>query len=200
MSEENKELEGDSLKPEGEGADKPKEYSESEKQLHARATRAEAKLKEIEGEIQGLKGKSEPTAEDKRELEAKQYLKNLLKETLKEEKDTEAQAKAKEEETFGNEVNNILAINTDVKRADFLKFIEDKAESYGIESIEGAMRLYKDLGNITKETSDKTKKDILGKPKLPQSEGDGISKTPPDDKGKSLWQIAQEAIQGLSKK
>ena len=76
MSEENKELEGNSQNPEG---DKPKEpeYSDSERQLYARATKAEARLKELEAQ----KPNNEQKPADK-EQEAKQYLKNLLKETL----------------------------------------------------------------------------------------------------------------------
>ena len=161
------------------------------------------KMKNLEREITTLKeGKKEGTLteEQSKELQAKQYLKGLLKETLEEEK-TAVETREKEQlESFKEQVNSILDVHTDVKKGDFLKFLEDEGDDYA--SIAAAMKGYKRLHETAKEASEKTKKDLSKKPGLPSSEGSGGGKTnyADSDKGKSMYQIAQEAAAEFFKK
>ena len=102
------------------------------------------KMKNLEREITTLKeGKKEGTLteEQSKELQAKQYLKGLLKETLEEEK-TAVETREKEQlESFKEQVNSILDVHTDVKKGDFLKFLEDEGDDYA--SISPPIKRYK---------------------------------------------------------
>lgn len=160
------------------------------------------KMKELEREISGLReAKKEGglSEEQTKELQAKTYLKNLLKETLAEERSRETQEEKEELAQFKDEVNELLSIHTDVKRDDFLTFLEEEGDDYS--SLAAAMRGYKKGNEKEKAGGEKAKQDLSRKPKLPSSEGSGGSTYDPDkDKGKSLWQIAQEAAAEFSKK
>lgn len=155
----------------------------------------------LEQEIASLKNQKRDgglSPEQEKELQAKQYLKSLLKETLAEEEKAKQEAEATELKQFEASVDEVLALNPAVKRDDFLKFIEEKSDEYGIQTPEGAMKLYLDLGKLSKDALDKAKDELRGKPKLPHHEGEGGSKQV-DDTGKSLYQIASEAIANLKK-
>ena len=133
------------------------------------------------------------TPEEKKEIDAKTYLKNLYKEVMTEEESQRKQKEEQELKTFNSEVNSALELNLEVKREDFLKFIEEKSKSYGVKSITGAMALYKDLNKSVLEAKDQGKKEILNRPKTPVNEGQSSVKS--DDTGKSFYQLAQEAKQ-----
>jgi hypothetical protein len=151
--------------------------------------------KELEQKVSSLEAKKEETPDEKKELEAKTYLKNLQKEVLKEMEEEKVRASKEELTKFNQQVEDTLVINTDVKKAEFLKFIEEEAEHYGIESVDGAMKLYRKFNDLSKEVADKTKKDISSKPKMPTHEGGG--KPAYDDGNKSLYEIANEAKKEL---
>ena len=156
--------------------------------------------KELEEKISSLETKKADgtiTSDEKKELEAKNYLKNLFKEVSKEEQEETKKAERIELESFNKEIEEIITLNPDVKKADFLKFIEVEADKYDIKSVNGAMSLYRKLEDVSKSASEKTKKDISSKPKLPTHEGGGGETY--DDKGKSLYQIANEAKKELNK-
>lgn len=138
------------------------------------------KMRDLETEISSLKTKSDTTGlseEQQKELKAKEYLKSLLKETLTETEKEKSAAEAKEQSNFEQEVRDALDINPDVKRAEFTKFLEEKADDYGITSVSGAMRLYREINNLSKEAVEKAKKDLTNKPGLPKSEGTAESKS-----------------------
>ena len=148
-------------------------------------------LKEQISELQAqIKEKGSTTPE---ESNAKTYLKQMLKETLAEEQRQKQQEERAVQEKFNNSLDEVLDIHTDVKRADFIKFIEDNAKKFDISSVQGAMSLYKEM----KSSKVVAKTD---KPNLPEHKGTAESKPVYDDKGKSLSQIAEEAIADLSKK
>lgn len=157
------------------------------------------KFKTLEGEIAALKTQSKEdgglSPEQKKELEAKTYLKNLLKETLDETKQAESAQEKAELERFEKDVEESLSIHTDVKKEDFLKFIEEDAPAYGIESVDGAMKLYRKINDLSKDIAERTKRDMKSKPSFPTHEGGGSSDA--NDAGKSLWQIADEVIKNL---
>jgi len=158
------------------------------------------KTKELEEKIGTLKtDKGEQlTPEQQKEQQARNYLKGLIKEERDAFLEAEKEAKAKEQAEFEEEVDDILAIHTDVKRGDFLKFIETKSDEYGVKSVKGAMRLYKDLGKIKSETEEETKDNLSKKPNLPKSEG-AKPKSLPDDSGKSYEQIQREVEEEAEK-
>ena len=86
-----------------------------------------------------------------------------------------------------------------MKKDDFLSFLEKEGDDYS--SIQAAMKAYKRLSNVEKEAIGKAKQELQKKPKLPAHEGGGGRQDYSEsDKGKSLWQIAQEAATELSKK
>ena len=132
------------------------------------------------------------TPEQQKEKQAKDYLRGLIKEEreaiLKAEKDAETQ----EQKKFEEEVSDILDVNPEVDKEKFLKFIEKDSNEYGISSVKGAMKLYKDMGRVKTDTEEATKEKLSKKPNLPKSEGTPIG-TPPDDSNKTLDQIAEEA-------
>lgn len=197
---------------EGEGA--PDDSSSSEEKVEEVVEKKEqfvpesrfkevyGKMKDLEREIGTLReGKKEGTLTDDQqaELKAKEYLKGLLKETLAEEKSTQSQTEKAALEKFQEDVEDALSLHSDVKKDEFLDFLEKDGDDYS--SIAAAMKGYKRLMEKEKEGSEKTKQNISKKPSLPSSEGIGYNPNKyPDDKGKSLWQIAQEAAAGMSKK
>lgn len=180
---------------------------ETEKSVpYSRFREVNEKMRSLEAEINSLKNQKAETGltpEQQQELQAKQYLKNLLLETINEERRAREEAEKAEQEKFEKEVDDTLALYPDVKKDDFLKFIEEKGEAYGISSVAGAMKLYLDFKNFQKEVSDKTKKSLASKPSFPQHEGGsagGSYSASPEFKHKSLRQIAEEAIRELTKK
>ena len=154
------------------------------------------KLKTVGDEIAELKkaqkGPDGLTDQQKKELEAKTYLKGLLGETLEEQKKAEAQAEAQELKTFQQEVDDTLGLNPSIKKDEFLKFLEEEGDDYS--SVTSAMKGYKKLEEAKTQGAEKAKKDLKGKPNLPAGEGGGAKERPAEDKNKSLWQIAEEAI------
>jgi len=174
----------------------PIPYIEEKTVPYSRFKEVISDKQKLEQQLQELQQKKEnvglTTEEEKKEKAAKDYLKTLTKEVISESKKEEAEKEEQEQKQFNSEIEEVLENNPDVKKADFLKFIEEKAEKYGIESVTGAMSLYREFANIEK----KTREDILKKPKMPTSEGSGNIKSY-DYKGKSLDQIAEDSKKEL---
>lgn len=159
------------------------------------------KTKELEEEIGTLKTKpgEQLTPEQQKEQQAKSYLKNLVKEEREEAEKAIKETEAKEQKDFESEVDDILAIHTDVSKDEFLKFVEEKGDEYGVKSVKGAMKLFKDLGKLKTDTEEETKENINKKPDLPKSEGTSPSKTPPDDSEKTYQQVVDEELRATEK-
>jgi hypothetical protein len=157
--------------------------------------------KELESRIAELQTKKSDeglSPEEKKELDAKQYLEKLINTTLDERDKSQSEKEKREQKEFEESVSNILLVNPDVKKSEFLKFVEEKADIYGIKGVEGAMKLYRDINNLSKTVSEKTKEDLKKKPNLPKSDTSMSTESRPDsDKGKSLSQIANEIASGL---
>jgi len=159
------------------------------------------KFRSLEAEISSLKSQSKKegglSQEQEKELQAKTYLKNLLKETLEEQDKGKAEQEVKEQKEFEQEVTDVLMENSDVKKKDFLEFIEKNSKEFGIESVNGAMKLYRHLGEVKKSAVEEERK----KPGMPAHEG-GAARIEPkaEDKGKSLNQITSEIHKELRNK
>lgn len=156
------------------------------------------KKKQLESEIQEIRNKAieekRPLTEtEKKEIDARQYLEKITRESIEKFEKEKQEKELKEQKYFEEEVENILEINPEIKKDDFLKFIEDKADEYDFQSVKGAMRLYKDLNKIKVQTKEATKKEIASRPKFPQNEGISPKETP-NIAGKSWSQLENEAL------
>lgn len=158
-------------------------------------------MKELERTVKDLQTKSdrgETTPEQEKELQAKTYLKNLLKETLTEKEREEQEAKAKEEREFRTEVEEVISKNPGTKRDDFMAFLEKEGDDYA--SVASAMKAFKRLGEISTKAKEEAKEELKKKPSMPSNDGgSGGTWTPENDKGKTMWQIAAEAVKGIKK-
>lgn len=187
-------------------ADKPSEEEKSKEEKfvpEARFAQVYGKMKGLEREITELKTQKTDgkfTPEQEKELQAKQYLSGLMKETLAEVEKAKADAEAAELVKFKDEVNEILESNTDVKRSEFMDFLEKEGNDYS--SVASAMKGYKRLNDTAKTAAEKAKKAKDNKPSIPSSEGSGgyNSELSKEDKGKDFWEIANEAIKSVGKK
>lgn len=160
------------------------------------------KKNELEARIAELEGKKNDgglTAEQQKELQAKQVLAKMFDEHLANREKTAKEAEAREQREFEEQVKNELAANTEVKRAEFVKFLEDNGDDFS--TVASAMKFYKTLDAAQKEAYNKAKGELTGKPALPKHEGGkGEVDYREEDKGKSLWEIAHNAIAGQGKK
>ena len=156
-------------------------------------------LKDVRKEIDSLKtekNKGGLTPDQEKELQAQEYLEKLIVKTIDKKEQTTKQAQEQEQKEFESSVDSTLSLNPDVKRPEFVAFLEKEADKYGVTTVEGAMNLYKQLNKTVLEAAQKAKEDLRKKPDSLQNEGSGGKKLP-DDSGKSLNQIADEAIRGL---
>ena len=169
-----------------------------------------SRFKEVNDQLKSMKDRVDSlqttskgrdlTPKEQEELNAKTYLRNMLKDVLTEEERTKQEAEKKEVDVFNSEVDSILDINSDVKKNEFLDFIEKNSEKYGIESVKGAMALYKDLNQVKAKAKDEGKKEVINKPKFPSSDGGMATKGNYDVRGKSIYDIAREAANELASK
>ena len=180
----------------------PIPFVEEEKTVpYSRFKEINEQKKIAEQERDSLKKTTPPelTAEQQKEKQAKDYLKGLTKEVLAEEKKVAKEAETQEQKKFEDEVSDILAVNTDIEKDDFLKFIEESGDEFGITSVKGAMALYKKLDKVKTETEGKTKEDLAKKPNLPKTEGTKPVKEV-DDSDKSFQEVVNDEMRGLEDK
>ena len=176
------------------------EPSPAEKTVpYSRFKEVNEKAKELEQKLETAKTSTTPQAKTKEE-QAEEYLSKLTEKALDKREAAQKAAQAKEKKEFNSEVDDILSVHTDVKKDEFLKFMEENGDKYGVKSVKGAMSLYKDLVVLKKNTAEETKDSLSKKPGLPKSEGIPGSGKTYDDKGKTLEQIKEEAIAELESK
>jgi len=176
------------------------EPSPAEKTVpYSRFKEVNEKAKELEQKLETAKTSTTPQAKTKEE-QAEEYLSKLTEKALDKREAAQKAAQAKEKKEFNAEVDDLLSVHTDVKKDEFLKFMEENGDKYGVKSVKGAMSLYKDLVVLKKNTAEETKDSLSKKPGLPKSEGIPGSGKTYDDKGKTLEQIKEEAIAELESK
>lgn len=154
--------------------------------------------KELEQKLEDAKATTPPV--QTKEQQAEEYLNKLTDKAIERREKSQKETEVKEQKEFDSEVDDLLTVHTDVKKDEFLKFIEDNGDKYGIKSVKGAMSLYKDLVVLRKNTAEEAKDSLSKKPGLPKSEGIPGSTKEYDDKGKTLEQIKEEAIAELESK
>lgn len=159
--------------------------------------------RELEERIQDLEKKDSTgslTPEQQKELQAKTYLKSLLSETLEEQKKSQEAAEKAEQRKFEQDVDDQIVANPEVKRAEFVKFLEKEGDDYS--SVSAAMKGFRRLNETAKEAAEKTKENFERKPKMQTSQGAGggaFSEPPAEDKDKSFWEIARDAMKSPNK-
>ena len=152
------------------------------------------RLGELKEQIAALEQKKQEdniSPSEQKELEAKQYLEKMTRDVI-EKMDKERVSKEGDElKQFDKEVGEALEAHKDIKRDDFLKFLEESGDDYA--SVASAMKGYKRLESAKEDGKKDAKLDIAGKPGLPRSEAAAGGGTQAEDKGKSIFQLAEEA-------
>ena len=158
--------------------------------------------KALAEEVKSLKdqSKKEQTLSDQEEAEKKasDYISKKVEERLEAREKKQKETEDDEQKKFEEDVTEILDVFTDVKRKDFLKFIEDNDEEMEFVTVKAAMATYRKINDLSKEAEDKVKDDLDAKPSLPKNEG-VKAETPPDDSNKTLQEIVNEEVAKLDK-
>ena len=153
-------------------------------------TSEEGRLK-LEKELKEMrKDPAHPTSEEeKKEQQAKQYLKDLYKEVVAEEKSKEQEKDKKLQE----EIDHVSTLYPDFDKEKVLETMK----KFGIENVEKAYLASKEMNRVVEETKEKTKKEVLSKPKSPSAvktqDGSSSKFSEEDIRGKSIWELAEQA-------
>jgi len=166
----------------------PVSFQKRINELVYKSKSAEERVKTLESELSKIRH-STMSEEEKKEKSARDYLKGLLKEEL-------AEVKRQEEESdraLEEEISNVNALYPDFNKTEVLKVMDE----FKIANVETAYNAWKKMNRVVEETKEKTKKEIISKPKSPSAvkTSDGLSSKFTEDsiKGKSLWELAEEA-------
>ena len=157
------------------------------------------KRKELEEQVNTLKASGAPKEEvQDAEKKAEEYLEKLTDKVLARREQAKAEAERVEQDQFNQELDDILIANPSVKRSEFVKFTEENMGKYGISSLEGALSLYKDFGDISKKAKEEIEESLEKKPGLPKNEGLGKQGNElPDDSNKTFNQVLDEVVRGI---
>ena len=193
------EIQDDAASEEGASAEESSSSSEQEQTVPInRFNEVYGKNKELEKELADLKApkpSSEGISEEDKKLEDK--IKSVNDKIAKD-KET---ASVEEQKQFDKDVDDSLTVYTDVDRDDFKKFIEEKSDQYHIDSVEGAMAIYRDINKMAEETEEQAIRRLSEKPSLPRNEGTPMAGVSHDDSNKTIEEIAEEAAtESASKK
>lgn len=156
------------------------------------------KVKDLEEKLSKGQPQSPPASDkEQQERQAKDYLKGISREALKELKDEEAREAKAAEAQFRDDLDDELALNPDVKKAEFLKFYEDKKATYGFTSVRNAIAVFKDVGPVLASEAAKAARDR--KPDMPGQGGSGKAPAgpPAEDSKRSYHQVLEDAKRAL---
>lgn len=133
---------------------------------------------------------AQPTTEETRkEQAARDYLTKLVDERLSSIKSEEQEADRQLQE----EVSHVSTLYPDFNKTEVLKVMDE----LGISDVEKGYTAWKKMNRVADEAKEKTKKDIISKPKSPSSVKTQDSfNTKFDDKTlqeKSIWELAEMA-------
>ncbi len=158
--------------------------------------------KGLETEVKTLKD-SQPdklTPEQEKEKQAEDYLSGLVSKELEKKEQAKKETEVKEEQQFNQDVQDVLDENQDIKKPDFLAFIEKEGDNFA--TVKGAMSIFKQLGKTAKTAKAEGIEEEQAKPELPSSEGGTIESTEPpkEDANRTLSQVVQDVVKGMTKK
>lgn len=145
----------------------------------------EGKLDSFEKELSELKkDKSITTDEEKK---AKDYLKNMIRETYQEIRDSEKKSESAQDAMFKDTIAELKDVYPELVKSEksFLKFFEDGKFEDSVDGMWGAAKIFSEMKKSGGTTT---------KPKLPSGARttDNIKKSF-DIKGKDIYQIIAEA-------
>ena len=150
----------------------------------------EARVK-LEQEMKAARqNPAQPTSEEsQKENAAREYLRTLLREEIAATKSDEEKA----DKALQEECDHVATIYSDFNKTEVLKVMDE----LGISDVEKGYTAWKKMNRVAEEAKEKTKKDIISKPKSPSSvkTQDGFN-TKFDDKTlaeKSIWELAEMA-------
>ena len=168
--------------PEEEGDEKKKtRRSEIAQKIKYREKlqKSNERVTTLEKELQDLKSLVKKPSDDQ-EAKAQEYIRSQARQVFEELQKARDAEKKKDDADFAEAVEEVLEINPDISEEELLDTIEELDVSPKI-----AARILKRSSDVKKE-----------KPKLPKAKAAPPSieekKVAPDDKGKTLWQIAKE--------
>ena len=158
--------------------------------------------KGLEEEVKTLKD-SQPdklTPEQEKEKQAEEYLSGLVKKELDKSTKVQKDAEVAEEQKFDRDVQDVLDENQDIKKADFLAFVEKEGDTFT--TVKGAMSIFKQIGKTAKTAKAEGIEEEQAKPELPSSEGGTVESTEPpkEDANRTLSQVVQDVVKGMTKK
>lgn len=156
---------------------------------------AEDKVKTLEADKPG-----ELTPKQQEEKQAKDYISSLVSEEVDKRESALKSKETQEEEQFSQDVQDSLDENQDIKKDDFVKFLEDQGESFT--SVKAAMTVFKQIGKNVKDAKAEGREEEQAKPDMPSSDAGAAQEVevPAEDKGRSFTQVTQDIIRGLAKK
>lgn len=141
----------------------PASFQKRIDELVYRAKSSEEKTTILEKELAELKkSNAKPLSEEEQKEEvARNYLRTLLREELeaREKEKTEEESRADRE--LNEEVLKVSSTYSDFNEKEVLSVMEE----FGIENVETGYKAWKKMNQTVEEAKDKTKKDILSKPK-----------------------------------
>ena len=140
--------------------------------------KANERVSTLEKELQDLKGLVKKPTDDQ-EAKAQEYIRSQARAVYEELQAAKERESKQKEEQFADAVEEVLEANPDIAEEELL----DTIEEFDVDA--------KTAARILKRSSDKK----ADKPKLPKAKAAAPveeKKSLPDDKGKSLFQIARE--------
>jgi len=168
--------------------EKPKADNRSEiaqkKKWREKAERVQAEVDALKAEIAKLKTQGQPTEDEEKELRAKKYIRDAALEAIEERERLKSEEKNKEVQKFRNQLDEVLEEYADLTEEQIISTCEE----FEVEPPVAAKILSKQSANKKKTGLPSAKK---GSPNISNK---------PDDKGKSVWQIAQEIKNNLKNK
>ena len=154
--------------------------------------------KELEEKVSTLEKETPEklTPEQIQEKQANEFIEKKIDEGIAKRETAQKEADTKKEEGYTQSVQDSLDENQDVKKADFMEFLEKQGDSFT--SVKGAMDVFKQLGSAAKDAKAEGQEEERSKPDLPSSEGETaeITEAPPEDANKSFRQVIAEAMKG----
>jgi len=154
------------------------------KKWREKAEKATAEVEALKQEIAKLKTQGQPTEDEEKELRAKKYIRDAALEAIEEREKIKSEEKNKAVQKFQNQLDEVLEEYAELTEGQIISACEE----FEVEPLTAAKILSKQMTAKKKTGLPSAKK---GSPEISNK---------PDDKGKSIYQIAQEIKNNLKNK